>query len=253
MRDGKKMVRSSGNAAALLAPSDLAQGTPNHHQGHRMRAKQKLLHAPLESSSDHELLEMLLFIAIPRIDVKPLVHSLLREFKTLYNVFSARTQDIEKVIMSRFTRNNFRLVTKLVRAICARLLITEVRQGTIVNSWQSLVDYLRMRLGAINYEQFLVLYLDTHSALIEDCEFGSGTINESTVYVREIVKKGLELGASSMVLVHNHPSCKLVPSSSDIALTKGIVNAARLVDLSVFDHVIVAKSGHYSFRANFLL
>lgn len=221
-----------------------------HYTGHRSRLRERLLTSSRGSLPDYEILEILLFNASPRGDVKPLAKSLLKEFGSLSKVISATPEDLRRIgNVKDNTIANFRAVHEAIE----RILKEEVKSAPIINNWKSLVDYCRSTMSHLKKEQFRVMYLDTSFMLIADDIHREGTIDQTPVYPREIVKRTLELEASHIVLVHNHPSGKLDPSKADIDITLKIKASIMQLGVKLIDHIIVGSTGHYSFKSNGLI
>ncbi len=215
-----------------------------HHLGHRKRLKEKFLNAPA-AMADYEILEILLFPSSPRKDVKPLAKELINAFGSIDKVFAANTAELKKIAgMNATAIASLKIVPEAVN----RLLYREAKEKPVLNSWIKLLDYLRAQMGNLKEEQFRVLFLNSKNMLIANEVQSEGTINHTMAYPREIVKRALELGAASIILVHNHPSGDINPSRADIELTHQIIAAAKPLALNVHDHVIIAETGHYSFK-----
>lgn len=230
--------------------SDLPPKEKPHHSGHRERLRARFVRSGAEACEDYELVEMLLFAAIPRRDVKPLAKDLLKRFGSIAALLAADPQDLAKV--KGLSENSAALI-KLVHALTQRMLIGDVEKKPVLGSWKKLVDYCHVAMAHEKREQFRVLFLNRKNELIADEVQQVGTVDHAPVYPREIVRRALELGATAMILVHNHPSGDPSPSDSDIAMTAEIIRAARALDVTVHDHLIIAKSGHVSFKALGLL
>lgn len=222
---------------------------PLHH-GHRDRVRARFLKAGSAGLADYELLEVLLFAAIPRRDLKPLAKQLIQHFGSLGKVFAAQVHDLTDV---KGVSENTAVLIKTVQASAQMMLKEQVAEHPVLNSWQALLDYLHLSMAYEKIEQFRVIYLNRRNELLSDEVQQTGTIDHTPVYPREIVKRALELGATAMILVHNHPSGDPEPSTSDIEMTKEIIRAAATVEIIVHDHLIVAKSGTTSFKSMGLL
>lgn len=221
-----------------------------HYLGHRHRLRERFLKNGPSAIADYELLEMILFTAKPRGDVKPLAKSLLAEFKSFGGVLHADTSELEKI---EGVGEAALVAIKVAKASAERLLKEEVAARPVVKSWTQLIDYCRLQFGQIKNEEFHVLYLNSKLELIADECLQKGTVNHTPVYPREVVKRGLELGANSMILVHNHPSGDVKPSRDDVDVTRQIVQAAAHLGMEVHDHVIVGGNKHFSFKAKGLI
>ena len=221
-----------------------------HHAGHRDRLRRRLISAGPNSLADYELLEVLLFGGIPRRDVKPLAKTLLAEFGSLGAVLAAEPKALE-------LRGGLGVpaiaALKAAAAASHRLLREEASDAPVIGSWHRLLDYLGAAMKFERAEQFRLLFLDRKNKLIADEVQQRGTVDHAPVYPREVVKRALDLGASSVILVHNHPSGDPTPSEADISMTREVKRALATVDIDLFDHVIVAKHGNESLRSRGLL
>jgi len=217
-----------------------------HYLGHRQRLRERFLQASGDDLPDYELLELILFAAKPRGDVKPLAKRLLKIFGTFDKVLYATEPELRKI---EDVGDAVISALKTIRVASQRLLLSSIEDKPIIQSWTALMDYCRLSMGKSKVEQFRVLFLNNRHALITDEILQTGTVNHTPVYPREIVKRALELSASSIILLHNHPSGDPTPSKADIDMTKKIVDAARTVNVSVHDHVIISEHGHYSFKS----
>lgn len=221
-----------------------------HFTGHRKRLRQRFMETPPGSFSEYELLEMMLFWSSPRKDVKPLAKLLIKEFGSLPSVINAAH---DKLILTAGVTESICTNFNLMREIVSRMLQHEVIQKNVLSSWAALVDYLRVTMGATKTEQFRTLFLNKKNILIADELQTLGTVDQTPVYPREIVKRTLFHEASAIILVHNHPSGNPSPSKADIDLTKSIMQACAGVGVSVHDHVIIAGNEFYSFKSNLLI
>jgi len=220
-----------------------------HYFGHRERLRERFL-AGADAMPDYELLELVLFAAIPRRDVKPLAKALIARFGGFAEAIAApreRLLEIEGMSEGAATQ------LKIVEAAALRLSKTRVLGRPALSSWAALLDYCAAAMARSPNEEFRILFLDRKNVLIADEVQSSGTIDHTPVYPREIVKRALELGASAVILVHNHPSGDPTPSKADIEMTREVVDAAKALRIAVHDHVIVGRSGHASFKALGLL
>jgi len=218
--------------------------TPHYH-GHRDRLRARFTEVGGDVLPDYELLELLLFRSIPRRDVKPLAKELIKRFGTFAEVLAAspaRLMEVDGV--------SERVVTdlKIVEASARRLAKGEVAKRPVLSSWTSVLDYCRTAMAFMEKEQFRLLFLDKRNALIADEVQQSGTVDHTPVYPREVVKRALELSASALILVHNHPAGDPAPSSADIRMTKEIIDAAKPLGITVHDHIIVGRQGHASLK-----
>ena len=221
-----------------------------HYLGHRSRLRTRFLEAPSSALPDYELLELILFSAKPRGDVKPLAKRLLKEFGSFDKVIYAddaalrALDEVGDAVVAAI---------KTIRASTERLIKLQIEERPIIQSWSALMDYCRLTMGKNKVEELRVLFLNNRHMLIADEVMQRGTVNHTPVYPREIVKRALEHAATAVILVHNHPSGDLTPSKADIDITKKIVEAAATINVTVHDHVIITEAGHYSFKSFGLL
>ena len=216
-----------------------------HYLGHRERLRRRFRDAGADALPDYELLELILFRALPRRDTKPLAKALLARFGTFAEVLNAPDELLREV-----SGIGESVITelRLVRAAALRLMRGEVIERPVLASWTQVLDYCRASMGFEPKEQFRILFLDKRNQIIADEVQQRGTVDHTPVYVREVVKRALELSSTAIVLVHNHPSGDPTPSRADIEMTKQIVAAAKPLGVIVHDHIIVGKQGHASFR-----
>jgi DNA repair protein RadC len=225
------------------SPKGLAEAG-RHYFGHRQRLRDRFREAGAGALSDYELLELLLFRALPRRDVKPLAKTLLATFGSFAEAISASEVRLAEVkgLDSGVTE------LKIVQAAASRLLRGAVSRRPVLSSWSSVLDYCRTAQAFADREQFRVLFLDKRNQLIADELQQIGTVDHTPVYPREVVKRALELSASAIILVHNHPSGDPTPSRADIQMTQQIIAVAAPLGISVRDHIIVGKEGHASLK-----
>lgn len=221
-----------------------------HYLGHRQRLRARLLEKGAASLADYELLEVLLFAAKPRGDVKPLAKALLKRFGTLGKVIRAPAYELEEIDGMGEAAI---AALKISEAVAGELLRDEIASGPVIQSWTALLDYCRLQMGSLKREQFRVLFLNHKNALIADEVQQEGTIDHTPVYPREVLRRALELQASAIILVHNHPSGDPSPSKADIDMTRAIQIAAQSLNIRLHDHVIIAGAKHYSFKSHGLL
>lgn len=227
----------------------MAKEKPHYH-GHRERLRRRLLDKGADSLADHEILEFLLFGARPRGDTKPLAKVLLKRFDSLAGVLSASPRDLAAVDgLGETTIAALKVVPEAAR----RLALEEVSQRPVIASWDKLIAYCRITMGHEKIEQFRLLFLDKKNRLIADELQQRGTVDHTPVYPREVIKRALELGASALILVHNHPSGDATPSKADIEMTREVQEAAAKLGIAVHDHIVISKSGHNSFKTLGLL
>ncbi|MFO1242103.1 MAG: DNA repair protein RadC [Rickettsiales bacterium] len=218
--------------------------------GHRSRLRERFMTGGNSALADYELLEMVLFAAHPRGDVKPLAKQLIQHFGSFAGVIEASPEALSSV---ENVGDSAIAAIKLVGAAAERLLKQQASEGPIIQSWTALLDYCKVAMAAKKVEEFRILFLDAKHKLIGDEVQNRGTIDHTAVYPREVLKRALEFHASAIILVHNHPSGDPTPSKADIDMTKAIVQAARALNISVHDHLIIGKKGHYSFKSNGLI
>ena len=218
---------------------------PPHYYGHRERLRARFREAGADAVSDYELLELLLFRALPRRDVKPLAKSLLEKFGSFAEVITAPQARLAEV---KGLGDSGATELKIVQAAASRLLRGQVKKRPALSSWSAVLDYCRTAQAFADREQFRVLFLDKRNQLIADEVQQVGTVDHTPVYPREVVKRALELSATAIILVHNHPSGDPTPSHSDIQMTQQIIAVAQPLGISVHDHIIVGKEGHASLK-----
>ncbi len=224
-----------------------ASTTPEaHYHGHRERLRNRYRDSGDTALADYEILELLLFRLIPRRDTKPIAKALLARFGTLGGVFGASTNLLQEV---NGVGEAVALDLKLVASVAQRMLKSELTGKPVLSSWKALIDYCHTAMAHETREQFRILFLDKRNALIADEVQGLGTVDHTSVYPREVVRRALELSATAVILVHNHPSGDPTPSRADIDMTKTIVETARPLGIAVHDHIIIGKNGHVSFKA----
>lgn len=222
----------------------------SEHAGHRQRLRSRFMKAGGDALPDYELLELLLFAALPRGDAKPLARRLLQRFDSFADTVSAPAEKLREV---KGMGDATIAALKIVEAAAQRLGQESVLNRPVLSSWDQLIAYCRMRLGRAEREHFRILFLNRKNVLIADEEQQRGTVDHTPVYPREVIKRALELGASAIIMVHNHPSGDPEPSRGDIDITREIRETGLRLGIELHDHVIVSKAGHRSFRAMGLL
>jgi DNA repair protein RadC len=218
--------------------------TPDYH-GHRERLRGRFYSAGPDALSDYELLEMALFQALPRRDTKPLAKALLKKFGSFAEVIhapEARLREVEGIGDASVHQ------IKLLAAAAHRVAKGEIKRSIALSSWNDVIGYCRSSMAFADKEQFRLLFLDKRNQLIADEVQQTGTVDHTPVYPREVIKRALELSATALILVHNHPSGDPTPSQADIQMTKAIVDIAAPLGISVHDHIIVGKNGHASLK-----
>jgi len=220
------------------------------HLGHRQRLRDRFNKGGADALPDYELLELLLFQSRPRGDLKPLAKRLIKHFGSFAAVLTAPPQrllEIEDVGEATVT------ALKVAEASALRLSQGQILEQPVLSSWQALLDYCQAAMSHSKNEQFRILFLDRKNKLIADEVQQTGTVDHAPVYPREVVKRALELGASAIILVHNHPSGDPAPSGSDISITEKVVQAGKSLGIVVHDHLIIGKGTHTSFKSMGLL
>lgn len=224
---------------------DETNAVENHTHGHRDRLKSRFKNKGADALADYELLELLLFRSIPRRDTKPLAKQLLARFGSFAEVLSAPAERLREV---KGIGNSTILDLQVVKASAEAFISSEVKEKPLLASWSSVIDYCRAAMAFEAVEQFRILFLDKKNRLIRDEVQQVGTVDHTPVYPREVVKRALELSATAIILVHNHPSGDPTPSRADIEMTKTIVEVASSLGITVHDHIIIAKEGHASLK-----
>lgn len=219
-------------------------------EGHRARMRQKLIEAGPSALLDHELIEMILFIALPRRDTKPIARTLLARFGNFAGALSAPTQELREI---EGLGEAGIAALRTVQAAALRLGEATLKDQPLLTNWDQLTAYLNARLARERVEQFRVLFLDAKNRLIADEAQARGTVNHTPVYPREVVKRALELHATALILVHNHPSGDTTPSRADIEMTQEVKRAAAALGITLHDHLIVGRGAPLSFRREGLL
>ena len=263
LRDSAGMTQHRAfhdSALPLFAPaqgdSDEAVGTPlpdrlpSYIADHRSRLRARFRDGGAAAVAEYELLELLLFRAIPQQDVKPLARDLIEVFGDINGVFSAPAS---RLLQVRGVGEAVVLELKLIEAAALRMARARVMNRPVLSSWQALLDYCHTAMSHRSTEQFRILFLDRKNVLIADEEQAQGTVDHVPVYPREVVKRALELGASALILVHNHPSGDPTPSEADIGMTGQVQQACQVLGITLHDHLIIGKSREVSLRAQGLL
>jgi DNA repair protein RadC len=226
------------------APPHALEPAPHYH-GHRERLRERFRAAGGEAVSDYEMLELVLFRALPRRDVKPIAKQLIATFGSFAEVLGAPAQRLAEI---KGLGASAATDLKIIHAAAGRLARGEVRKRPVLSSWSNVLAYCRTAMAFADKEQFRILFLDKRNQLIADEVQQVGTVDHTPVYPREVVKRALELSATAIILVHNHPSGDPTPSTADIDMTRAIVDIAKPLGISVHDHIIVGKDGHASLK-----
>ncbi|MDP1025765.1 DNA repair protein RadC [Sphingomonas sp. KR1UV-12] len=227
----------------------MADSDPSDTAGHRERLRGRLLADPA-GLLEHELVEYLLMLAIPRVDTKPMAKRLLKEFGGLGGLCAA---DAESLMRVDGVGKSAAAAIRIVQATATRLLQSAVAERPVLANWQALLDYLRADMAHHGIERFRVLHLNTRNVLIRDEVMSKGTLDEAAVHVREVIRRAIELQSAALILVHNHPSGDPSPSRADIEVTRSIMEAGKRMGIAVHDHLIIGASGHVSMRAQGLI
>ncbi len=244
--------RGTGEASAQASFFEQRATTPepDDRLGHRQRLRARFKAGGDDAIPDYELTELILFRVFPRGDTKPLAKKLVAKFGSFADVVNAAPERLAEVegIGDRAVEE-----IKLIRAAALRLMRGDIMGRKLLGSWNQVIDYCKAAQGFDTRETFRILFLDKKNQLIADEVQGEGTVDHTPVYVREVVKRALELAASAIILVHNHPSGDPTPSRADVDMTKLIVEAAKPLGITVHDHIIVGRHGHVSFRSQKLM
>ncbi|UWR60576.1 RadC family protein [Phaeobacter inhibens] len=234
------------DSAKIIAPARKPPSPPSYIKDHRARLRDRFMTGGATAMPDYELLELVLFRSIPRRDVKPLARQLLDSFGDFNRVITAPPERL-----ARIAGVGDAVITdlKVLEAAAHRMARAKVLQRHILSSWDALLDYCHTVMAHRETEQFRVLYLDRKNTLIADEEQAKGTVDHVPVYPREIAKRALEISASALILVHNHPSGDPTPSPSDIEMTDRVARALAALDIVLHDHLIIGKSSELSFRS----
>lgn len=219
--------------------------TASHQAGHRQRLRERFRTGGADAIPDYELLELLLFRAIPRRDTKPIAKDLIQKFGSFAEVINApeeRLQEVSGIGDSVITE------LKLVRAASLRLLKSNVVKRPEMRTWTDLIEYCQAAMAYETREQLRIIFMDKRNHIIADEVQQTGTVDHTPVYVREIVKRALELSATAIILLHNHPSGDPTPSRADIEMTKEVIKAAKNLGIIVHDHIIIGRKGHASLK-----
>lgn len=225
-------------------------GALTHRHGHRARLRWRILSGQADGLHDHELVEYLLALAIPRRDTKPLAKQLIDEFGSFSRLLIADADTLGNFPGMGETSV---AALKVVQMAALRLISEPVRRQPVLASWQALLDYLRADMAHLDHERVRILHLDSKNRLIRDELVSEGSVDQAAIYTREVIKRALALGSAAIILVHNHPSGDSSPSRQDIAITNDICAAARTLGIAVHDHIIIGKDGHTSFRSRGLI
>lgn len=237
--------RAGNSAARPAAPAALAEKKHSGY-GHRERLRARLLSGGSEALADYELLEFILFASISRRDTKGLAKRLIAHFGSFSAVMNAEPAALQQI--PGIGQSSAAAIKSV--ALAARFMAKgEVQDKPVLSNWQALLEYLTIDMSHLTIERVRILYLDTRNRLVLDQHAGDGSIDEAAIHPREVVRRALDVGASGLILVHNHPSGNPEPSRADIQITRRIAEAGRLLNITLHDHVIIGRQGHVSLRA----
>jgi DNA repair protein RadC len=222
-----------------------AAGASPHYLGHRERLRTRFREAGADAVTDYELLELVLFRTIPQRDLKPLAKELIAKFGSFAEVLAAPAQRLEEV---KGIKEATATDLKIVHAAASRLARGQVKKRPVLSSWTAVLDYCRTTMAFADKEQLSIIFLDKRNQVIADEIQQTGTVDHTPVYPREVVKRALELSATAVILVHNHPSGDPTPSRADIQMTQAIIDVTKPLGIAVHDHIIVGKDGYASFK-----
>lgn len=245
-QDGMASLFSLSGDEDEAAPAALPERLPSYIADHRKRLRQRFSEGGATAMPEYELLELVLFRSIPRQDVKPLARLLLDTFGDLNRVITA---PLPRLMAVKGVGESVVQDLKILEAIAHRMMRARVMNQPVLSSWDALIDYCHTTMAHRETEQFRILFLDRKNTLIADEEQAKGTVDHVPVYPREVVKRALELNASALILVHNHPSGDPTPSEADIAMTIQVQDACQVLGLTLHDHLIIGKSREVSFRS----
>ncbi len=233
-----------------MSDTDTAPSAEPHFTGHRERLRERFRRGGSSALNDYEFLELILFRAMPRRDVKPIAKALLARFGSFAEVLAARPERLDEIAgLGEAAVTEL----KIVEAAARRLAQSAIEKRRNLGSSSAVLDYCRTAMAYIDHEEFRILFLDKKNQLIADEVQGVGTVDHAPVYPREVMRRSLELGATALILVHNHPSGDPSPSTADIAMTVQIVSLGKALGIVVHDHLIIGRQGHASFRSLKLL
>jgi DNA repair protein RadC len=245
-QDGLLPLFTPQGAEDEAPPAPISARLPSYIADHRKRLRDRFSAGGATAMPDYELLELLLFRTIPRQDVKPLAHLLLETFGDLNRVVTAAPA---RLLQVKGVGEAVVQDLKILEAVAQRMMRARVMHKPVLSSWDALLDYCHSSMAHRETEQFRILFLDRKNTLIADEEQAKGTVDHVPVYPREVVKRALELNASALILVHNHPSGDPTPSQADISMTMQVQEACRVLNLTLHDHLIIGKERELSFRA----
>ncbi len=248
MDDSQSDFQDKQNLLPEIRKTDEKKTKPDH-AGHRKRLRERFLNGGDDALADYEVLELLLFSAIPRRDVKPIAKKLLSRFKNLAGVLTASKDSLASAGLS----DNSIASIKIVQLAAVKMIRQQVIHKSVISSWSQLIDYLYAVMAHEMNEHFRILFLDKKNALIADEVQQKGTVDFTPVFPREVAKRALEVGATAIIMVHNHPSGDPTPSQADILMTEEVKRALSGIGVILHDHVVIGNSNHFSFKSSGLL
>ena len=216
-----------------------------HYKGHRQRLRERFVQGGANALQDYELLELILFMAIPRKDVKPIAKDLIKQLGGLPEIMAAPLDQLAKV---DGISENVAIAIQSVSATAQRMLKQDIQKKPVLNNWTRLMDYCQATMAHETREHFRILFLNKKNEMIADEIQGSGTVDHTPAYPREIMKRALELGSTALILIHNHPSGDPKPSQADVDVTRQIINAAETFSIVIHDHIIISRNGYSSMK-----
>lgn len=220
----------------------------NHRHGHRQRIKSKFFKSKDKSHfEDYELIEILLTYCIPRKDVKPIAKNLIEKFGSFKNIINSDKKELCKIDN---VGDGVGIFFDVIKELLLRDISTELKEDVIENNINDLIELLKIKIGKNKIEEFKVVFLDINKKFICEETLSTGTIDSTSIYPREVMKLGMDFNASHIILVHNHPSGNLTPSDADVLATKKIMLAGEMVNIKLYDHIIIGKDRYFSFREN---
>lgn len=233
-------------SSPLVGPKGTTKASIPHHIGHRQRLKEKFDKGGEAALHDYEMLELLLFCAIPRADVKPIAKQLLIKFRSLLGVFGATPQALKEI---KGVGDSVVHILKLLHCLMGRSMQEDLQGKIVLQSWHQVIDYCTTRMSYNQQEQLRLLFLDQKNRLISDEVQQVGTVNHTPIYPREVMRRAIEVNASAIILVHNHPSGDPSPSRADIELTLKIQEIGAQLGIKLHDHIVIGQGKHNSFKS----
>lgn len=221
-----------------------------HYVGHRQRLKKRFMDGGLSALHDYEALELLFFLCVPRADVKPLAKDLLKKYQSLSKIMQL---DEKEILSNKGVGESFLFLLKLLRETNGLLLKQDLQQSAVLDSFEKVIGYCKINMSHLPNEQLRILFLDQTNKLIADDVLQQGTVNQTPIYPREILKKALHYNAVAIIMVHNHPSGDVTPSEADVKVTLEVKRLGMMMNVTLHDHIIIGKNDFYSFARKNLL